>query len=442
VGGGVNVPFAWAPAQKIVYARGRAIWTSDEAGAHQTEVTGAPDNVVRVGWSPDAKRIWYATIKPGGIPGRIGEVDADGRNHRPIYEGKGPDLGFCCGFWSASEASFGFLASTEQLTDLLVWRDSWPWIYRSRPVSRSVLGIPQVAEFTSDSAHSRFLVLAGGAWHEGVFRFDRRNGQFTSYLDGISARDVDFSPDGQSAAYVDGYDGSLWRYDLRRRLKIPLAKSPFYAALPRWSPDGKWIAMTGRDREGGWRIYRLLARGGTPEQLIAGDENEGAPTWSPDGNSLIFGKVDCPLADECGIYRYNLATHFLGMLPGSQGFRTARWSPNGRYVAALRVADESLVVFDFSTKPWQKIYGPVRGDILAWSRESKSIYGYSATSDDPFIFRVAVPTGIGEKVADLKGVEPSGRNVISWFGLAPDDSPLVSGETGENELFSVTYQMP
>ena len=59
--------------------------------------------------------------------------------------------------------------------------------------------------------------------------------------------------------------------------KTRLTGPPFFALLPRWSPDGKWIALTGGNPEGRWRIYRLPAQGGAPERLIANDENEGAP---------------------------------------------------------------------------------------------------------------------------------------------------------------------
>ena len=334
------------------------------------------------------------------------------------------------------------MSGSTQRTDLLVTPDSWPWFYRSRPVSQAGLGTPQISKFASDSAHNRFLVLAGGPWHENVFRFDRMKGQFTAYFDGISARDIDFSPDGRSAVYTDGYDGSLWRYDLEKRRKTRLAGPPFYALLPRWSPDGQWIAMSGSGLEGRWKIYRIPSQGGTPEPLIANDEDAGAPTWSPDGKSLTFAKIDCLSDEKCGVYQYDLARHSLQMLPGSRGFRTARWSPNGKYIAALRSTDQFLMLFDFATQHWREIYGPVRGDILTWSRDSKCVFGYGPKGDNPGIFRVDVLTGAMEQVADLKGLMPPGRDFLPWFGLAPDDSLIVSRETGANEIFSVSYQIP
>jgi Tol biopolymer transport system component len=440
---GTSGAFAWAPANKIVYARGSDIWTSNDDGTHEAHVFHSSGFVEGVGWSPDAKRIWYTAAGPGASPVVVGEVDADGGGQRRVLEEKVPGRGFCCGFWSASGASFGFMSISGHLTSLLRVPDSpWTRFLHRQPISRTVFSLSEVSGFAADSAHSRFLVLSGGPWHADVFRFSPATGRFVPYFDGISARDIDFSPDGQSAVYVDGYDGSVWRYDLQKRRKTRLTGPPFFALLPRWSPDGKWIALTGGNPEGRWRIYRLPAQGGTPERLIANDENEGAPTWSPDGKSIAFGKVDCSFHDQCGVYRYDLVAHRLHMLPGSKGLRTARWSPDGKYIAALRSSDRSLMLFDFATQQWRRTYGPVLGDVVNWSRDSRYVYVYGLRGDNPLIFRVSVTTGGMEEVADLKGLESPGQEAFQWFGLAPDNSPIISRETAENELFSVSYQMP
>jgi len=442
MGFGITGPFAWTPAKKIVYGRGSAIWTSDEDGFHQTQIFKSSNYVENVGWSANAKRIWFTTVGPGASPLTVGEIDADGSSLRPVLEENGPDKAYCCGFWAANGSSFGFMSSSSHQTTLVVVPDSWTRLLRPHSISRTVLGLPEVSGFASDVAHSRFLVLAAGPWHTDVYRFDHATGQLVSYFDGLAAREIDFSPDGQFAVYVDGYDGSLWRYDLKERRKTRLTDPPFYALLPRWSPDGQWIAVTGSGSEGRWRIYRIPARGGTLERVIADDEDEGAATWSPDGKSLAFGKVDCQFADKCGVYRYDLVTHSLHMLPGSRGFRTARWSPDGKYIAALRTTDQSLMLFDFATQNWKVIHGPTLGDTLNWSRDSKYIYGYIPADKSPVIFRVSVFTGTTEQVASLKGIEAAGIQSKQWFGLAPDDSPIISRETSENEVFSVSYQMP
>ena len=440
--GGVNIPFAWAPGDKILYAQGANLWTSDEDGTHQSKIFDAPDAVSHVGWSSDGKRIWYSTHRAGEASMSIGEIDADGGHPRPLYEENGSSSDFCCGFWSASGASFGFISSSLLRTELLVTPESTGWFHRTRAVSRAPLGLPEVSGYAPGAGENRFLLLAAAPWHGDLFRYDHVAGQFVPYFEGISAREIDYSPDGQSAAYVDGFDGSLWRLDLTTRQKTRLTNPPFLAHLPHWSPDGQWIALTGSGPEGGWKIYRLPSQGGTLERLIPGDEDEGAPTWSPDGKSLAFGKVNCGTTGKCGVYQFDLRTHSLRMLPGSQGLRTARWSPDGKYVAALQFTDQSLMLFDFSTQQWKRIAGPIDGDDLSWSHNSKYVYGFRQWGDGPAVYRVSISGGLVEQVANLKELRSLGNRPFTWFGLAPDDSPVVARESSENELYSVSCQMP
>ena len=61
-------------------------------------------------------------------------------------------------------------------------------------------------------------------------------------------------------------------------------------------------------------------------------------------------------------------------MPGSEGLWTARWSPDGRYIAALTEDSRSLMLFDFRAGKWTKLL--TLGQILDlhWSRQGKSIY--------------------------------------------------------------------
>jgi hypothetical protein len=45
----------------------------------------------------------------------------------------------------------------------------------------------------------------------------------------------------------------------------------------------------------------------------------------------------------------------LSTLPGSTGLYCPRWSPDGRYVAAMNSDSRSLMLFDFQTQKWEEI---------------------------------------------------------------------------------------
>lgn len=60
------------------------------------------------------------------------------------------------------------------------------------------------------------------------------------------------------------------------------------AVLPRWSPDGRWIAYTVRGAETRASIWLVPADGGAPRRVTDDGENDWGGAWSPDGRFLYF----------------------------------------------------------------------------------------------------------------------------------------------------------
>jgi Tol biopolymer transport system component len=213
--------------------------------------------------------------------------------------------------------------------------------------------------------------------------------------------------------------------------------------LPRWSPDGKWIAFTGhRGRAGLWQVFVIPAEGGEYRPVLTSQTPQGAPTWSQDGAKLAFGELigaGRP-ARELVIHLVNLKTHQDTTLPGSTGLWTARWSPNGRYVAALTADSRALVLYDFRTEKWIKLASAGSISDLNWTRQSEAIYFEdSLPPGGPGIFRLRLRNRRLERVASLRREPPI---ISSWLGLAPDGSVMVSNTVGSSEIYALDWEAP
>ncbi|WP_035355149.1 TolB family protein [Edaphobacter aggregans] len=86
---------------------------------------------------------------------------------------------------------------------------------------------------------------------------------------------------------------------------------------------------------------------------------------SPDS----WAEVGAPKA----IYTVNLISNEISQLPGSEGFYSPRWSPDGRYVVAMPLDEKKLVLFDFATLQWDLAALPHIGS-PQWSPDSNYIY--------------------------------------------------------------------
>jgi Tol biopolymer transport system component len=89
-------------------------------------------------------------------------------------------------------------------------------------------------------------------------------------------------------------------------------------------------------------------------------------------------------------------------IPGSQNLFSPRWSPDGRYIAALSADYKTLMVYDVALQKWTKWVETPSGMIAfpAWSKDSQFIY--YENGDD--YLRIAVGRNRPEVIADFKNV--------------------------------------
>jgi Tol biopolymer transport system component len=294
------------------------------------------------------------------------------------------------------------------------------------------------------SPDGKKLYVIGQQLRGELVRFDSKSRQWVPYLSGISAEFADFSRDGQWVTYVAFPEETLWRSRIDGSDRLQLTSPPMQAISPRWSPNGKRISFVDTEPGKPWRIYLISAGGGRPEPLLEEKRHgEIDSTWSPDGNSIVFSYAPWleTQADEIlAVYVLDLRTHRVTKVPGSEGLWAARWSPDGRYIVANRSDPQSFVLFDFRTQTWSEL---VKTPLVltAWPRNGQYVY-YLRQGREAAVMRVRVSDKRLEEVASLRGVRRTGFMAGIYFGLAPDDSPLVLRDTGTQEIYALDWHAP
>ena len=186
----------------------------------------------------------------------------------------------------------------------------------------------------------------------------------------------------------------------------------------------------------------VSAAGGTVQELLQEERTQADPTWSPDGNSVAFGRM--PLlefgsAGAVNIQILDLPNNQVSTLPSSEGLYSPRWSPDGRYMAAMPSDSSKLMLFDFTTKKWSEL---ATGGIAFpnWTRDGRYLYFEEFLRAE--IRRIEIPSHKVEVVAGLK--ELRRPNAISGYWSAPayDGSLLLMRDIGIQEIYAFDLQLP
>src|SRR5262249_8087498 len=162
-----------------------------------------------------------------------------------------------------------------------------------------------------------------------------------------------FSKDGQWVTYISYPEGTLWRSRIDGTDQLQLTHSPMKAYVPRWSPDGQRIAFMGSVPGQTWNIYTISSDGSSLAKLLEEDKTQADPNWTPNGNEIVFGGNDL---DHGSIRVLNLKSKQVFRVPGSENLFSPRWSPTGRFIAAVTCQRPfRLMLFDPRTEKWNQL---------------------------------------------------------------------------------------
>jgi len=428
----------WMPdGRRLLIASGNDLTVIGVDGSDPIRLATTPGVAFWLRWSPDGKRLRFTLINPKRQTTELWEVAADGSNLHALLPGWNQPASECCGSWTADGREFVFQSWHNGHTDIWAQRQrSWPL---RDPQPRQLTNGPLDYEAPSTSPAGHRVYFIGVNPQIELLHALPNSSTFAALDQNLSAAALaQYSPDGQWVAWLNASDGSLWRSRADGSERIQLSAPPLRIFSMKWSPDNRTLALMAVEPGTPWKIYLLDAEGGRPTPLLNEDLNEADPDWSADGQSMIFGRLPERMDSRQpkAIYVVTIATHSVSEIPGSTGLFSPRLSPDGRYIAAIRLDQKALLLFDRKQERWTTVATHGVGD-PTWSHDSRFLYFQDFLETGKPIYRIAVPAGRAEQLAIIGNLRPIAATDYRLIGLAPGDLPMVSARTSAVNLYSV-----
>ena len=431
----------WMPdGRRLLIANGNELTIVDANGSDPHKLISTPGLAFWLRWSPDGKRLRFTLHDPKRQTTELWEVTADGVNPHPLLPHWSQPASECCGSWTPDGEDFVFQSRHNgQNAHFEIWAlRERPWFLKDRQ-PRQITNGPLAYEAPSTSPGGHRIYFIGVDAQVELLGALPKSSAFMALEQNLSAAALaEYSPDGQWVAWLNASDGSLWRSRIDGSQRIELTTPPLRIFTMKWSPDNKCLALMAKEPGMPWKLYLIDSEGGKPTPLLNEDRNEADPDWSADGQSIVFGRLPNRMDSRQpkAIYLLDIKSHKVTEIPGSTGLFSPRLSPDSRYIAAMRLDQRALLLFDRGLERWTTLTTHGVGD-PAWSHNGRFLYFQDFLEKGKPIYRIAVPAGQAEPVATIANLRPIAATDYRLIGLAPGDLPIVSAHTSSVNLYGL-----
>jgi Tol biopolymer transport system component len=432
--------------QHLAFGKGSVLYLASATGTQERELFTANGSVFAPRFSPDGQRIRFTVGDVAQNKTSLWEIGRDGSNPHALLADWQYGSAACCGSWTPDGRYYIFQAtqsSPTTITTLWALPDSGSAPGAGSPAVVPLTTGPMSFGNVSPAADNKNIWAIGVQPSVEAVKFDPDKKKFVPVASGVSATDLDFSSDGKWITYVAIPEGTLWKCRADGTEKFQLTSSPERAALPHWSPDGKRIAYVTMQPGKSWKIAVIPAGGGASEQILPESRYQVDASWSPDGTRIMFGYFRHD-AEDLNIRIVDVNTHKIVTVPGSDGLFSPRWSPDGRYIAALSPDLTTMMLFDFTTQKWSAWLTEPAGAVNypVWSADSHYLYFDDLVTDDESIRRVKVGESQAERVFVLEGIDRYLGPLGLWTGRAADGSWMFVRDRSTQEVYRLTVELP
>ena len=367
----------WDFENRNTYPSASRLWAINVETRQRRVIT--EHDAVQPDWSPHGQRLAFWGEQKGGHRD-IWTVAASGGEPTPVTDDAFIDWN---PVWSPDGDYLYFLSNRGG--EMNLWRvmiDEKTGALRGAPEAAN---LPNNCQQVSFARNGSSLIYGQNTRSENLWQidFDPVSGQVrgvaTALTQGLK-RYTFFSlaPDEQSFVYLARGEPQQDLF-VADRTGAPLKRLTDDAAqdiIPRWSPDGSWIAFLS-DRGGKYEIWKVRPDGTGLAQMTHEPGKEViAPVWSPDGSKLLYQirNVNSFIIDA----NRPGTEQEQQMLPGRppDGFIPWDWSPDGNYLLGWQPPrpqqhERGIVVYSFITKRYDQFANV--GSYPVWLNDSRRI---------------------------------------------------------------------
>lgn len=430
---------AWSPDSKtIAFVQGSNLFLTDDLGAPPRKLATTPGRPFWLRWSPDGKVLRFTLNDTKTQVRTLWQANLSGSIQQLFAGWKDRDYS-CCGIWSPDGRYYLFLHFSKGQSQLWALRENKFARNHFEPVPVSVnqVGITFIA-LASSTSQKRLFVLGLNPLAE-AYAVDPKDKRPLQLLPKLPAYDLTFSRDGKWVSFFSqDATKSLWRAHADGTSPTQLTSPPLEVVYPVFSPDASRIAMMARIPGQPFKIYWVNADGGTLHELRTDVIQQADPTWSADGQSIIFGEPTnlwVESGKQKAMYISNLKSGQTSKIPASDGWFSPRMSPDGRSLAALSLDLKRIGLFDFQTARWRDLPQPKGPNGPFWSADGQWVY-FNDSEDG--VWRLRVRDGHREFVLSTSSIL-SNESCFAT-GFTPEQSIILPCMRRSSDLYELDWE--
>lgn len=442
----------WSPSGSVIaFAKGSALFTVKPDGTQVRQIgtfSSQPHSLV---WSPDGRAVRFTVSSLNNLTDEIWEISITGQNlHKPLPDvSEAHETG---GVWLGGKKYFLFTAGLNSHVTLAVDTLSNIWAARSStPLLRASPRTPielthgpvSFTQVAVAAAGTRVFALGTHPEYQ-LIRLDPKNKNVTRLLNDAGATTVDYSPDGEWIVYALRQNGSIWKSRKDGSGRVELTSTPPGAFAPSWSPDGKSILFTAFSLGKQSQLYVIPAGGGTPQPILPAGTTGATISgdWSPDSRQIVMDFMEPGKEARPHLQILDVGSGKIRQLAGTEGWSQPRWAPNGMHFVAVDTDGHHILLGDGQGENWKYLTEAKIPRQIYWSADSKYIYFQDLGDEEQAVFRSAVDTLKTEKILGFKNWLENGAAQCHFTGVGPDGSIYATIDHGGTDLYAVDVKLP